>query len=152
MSKLSLLTWFHTKCCNLPASTSLGSEGRSARQNSIGSVAYTTTVVQEDDSDDSNTEEADSLMDLEKTEKQLRTVLLRLVHALDLINADRTVHNVVRSTDVNVDPRTGSLNIQIFRNDPLPRRSWSPELCLHHLQQQQRVHQRDFYLRRGRLG
>jgi hypothetical protein len=129
---IDLLTWFHTNCCGLDKETALGSEGRNARQNIIGSVAYTTTVVQEADESDSDEEEI--IMDLEKTEKQLRTILLRLIHSLDLMNAKRTTHDVVRSTDVNVDPKTGSINMNIFRNDKRPRRSWSPELCLNYLQ------------------
>ena len=121
-----LLSWFHTHCCGLD-STPHGSSGRDARQVAIGSVGYTTTVVEEDDGDG---EEEEQGMNLVKTEKQVRTVLLRLVHFLDLTNAAHTPHNVVLSTDVDVDPRTGALNVDaIFQLDSRPRRSWSPELC-----------------------
>lgn len=88
---------------------------------------------------------------MSKTEKQLRTVLFRLVHKLDLLNFEGTPHDVPSVHNIFVNPRTGALSMRSVgsRFDAArlvarghPRAGWAPEICLQWLEEKQLQQQR----------
>ena len=81
---------------------------------------------------------------MSKAEKQLRTVLFRLVHELDMLNFESMPHDVPSVHNIFVDARTGALSLKSvgpqFDTVHLvsyghPSAAWPPEICLQWLEE-----------------
>ena len=79
---------------------------------------------------------------ISKTEKQLRTVLYRIVHRLDLLDLEGTTHDLPSIHNITINPRTGAVslvstgpqyNVIDLMNTGDFSATWAPELCLQFL-------------------